>query len=151
MEKRPRSDPHVHPRIVLSVSPHEADHTTIKNMLTGWADTILRSVSPRSARDVLRKHAIGVVLCERDLDKGSWIQVLKILFRLPDAPPLIVTSRLADDSLWAEALNRGAYDVLAKPFDRQELLRTVNLAWLRWYYRQASLATTTTLRTAAAS
>jgi DNA-binding response OmpR family regulator len=48
---------------------------------------------------------------------------------------LIVTSRLADEKLWAEALNLGAYDVLAKPFDRQELVRTANLAWLHWRHR----------------
>ena len=45
---------------------------------------------------------------------------------------LIVTSRLADDRLWAEALNLGAYDVLAKPFERMELVRSVSSAWLHW-------------------
>jgi len=36
-----------------------------------------------------------------------------------------VTSRLADERLWAEALNLGAYDVLAKPFDSTEAMRVV--------------------------
>ena len=31
-------------------------------------------------------------------------------------PLVIVASHLADDQLWAEALNLGAHDVLAKPF-----------------------------------
>ena len=48
-------------------------------------------------------------------------------------PPLqIVTSRLANDRLWAEALNLGAYDVLARPFDAAEVLRSVGMAWRRW-------------------
>jgi DNA-binding response OmpR family regulator len=51
---------------------------------------------------------------------------------LPDAPLLIVTSRLADEQLWAEALNLGAYDVLAKPFDTEEVIRVLSLAWLHW-------------------
>jgi FixJ family two-component response regulator len=55
--------------------------------------------------------------------------------RLPSAPSFIVTSRLADDRLWAEALNRGAYDVLAKPFERMELVRSVSSAWLHWYHK----------------
>ena len=42
---------------------------------------------------------------------------------------MIVTSRLADERLWAEALNLGAYDVLAKPFDRTEAMRVVAAAW----------------------
>jgi FixJ family two-component response regulator len=54
---------------------------------------------------------------------------------LPNAPSFIVTSRLADDRLWAEALNLGAYDVLAKPFERLELVRSVSSAWLHWYHK----------------
>jgi FixJ family two-component response regulator len=42
---------------------------------------------------------------------------------------LIVTSGLADAHLWAEVLNLGGYDVLAKPFDDQEVQRVVAGAW----------------------
>ena len=73
-----------------------------------------------------------VVVCERDLSDGSWKDVLEIAESLPCPPPVIVTSRLADDYLWAEVLNLGGYDVLAKPLDAQELSRTLNLAWDRW-------------------
>ena len=34
--------------------------------------------------------------------------------------------------LWAEALNLGAYDVLAKPFDAAEVTARVSLAVLYW-------------------
>ena len=53
--------------------------------------------------------------------------------RLLSIPPLlIVTSRVADACLWAEALNMGAYDVLAKPFDLTEVTRILSSAWLHW-------------------
>jgi hypothetical protein len=46
-----------------------------------------------------------------------------------------VTSRLADERLWAEALNLGAWDVLAKPFDADEVIRIGKIAgpniWLQ--------------------
>ena len=70
-----------------------------------------------------------VVVCERDLPDGSWRDVLEVTASLPGPPPVIVTSRLADEYLWAEVLNLGGYDVLAKPLDRQEVTRTLNLAW----------------------
>ena len=54
---------------------------------------------------------------------------------LPDPPLLIVTSRLADERLWAEALNLGAWDVLAKPFDADEVIRIVSIAWQHWQDR----------------
>jgi FixJ family two-component response regulator len=46
---------------------------------------------------------------------------------------LIVTSRLADEHLWSVALNLGAWDVLAKPFDRSEVFRGVKSGWQHWH------------------
>jgi DNA-binding response OmpR family regulator len=88
-----------------------------------------------SALRALRKLRVPVVVCESDLQPGTWKEVLEELRTLPDPPYLIVTSRLADERLWAEALNLGAYEVLAKPFDGLEVTRIVNMAWLRWKSR----------------
>jgi len=61
--------------------------------------------------------------------------MLEYTNRLPNAPSLIVTSRLADDRLWVEALNLGAWDVLAKPFDRSEVIRNMKSAWQHWHHQ----------------
>lgn len=74
---------------------------------------------------------IPLVVCERDLSQGTWQDFLVQASLLANAPFFIVASRLADDYLWAEALNLGAHDVLAKPFDLFELTRSLSLAWLR--------------------
>ena len=50
-------------------------------------------------------------------------------------PGFIVTSLNADDQLWSEALNSGAYHVLAKPFDPVEI---VSMAWLNWKYQHSA-------------
>ena len=73
-----------------------------------------------------------IVVCERDLADCDWKDVLEIALSLPNPPPVIVTSRLADEYLWAEVLNLGGYDVLAKPLDKQEVSRVLNLAWGHW-------------------
>jgi DNA-binding response OmpR family regulator len=52
---------------------------------------------------------------------------------------LIVTSRLADEQLWAEALNLGAHDVLAKPYDHREVTWALYAAWQRWQQRNVRL------------
>jgi response regulator RpfG family c-di-GMP phosphodiesterase len=38
---------------------------------------------------------------------------------------VIILSRLADEDLWIESIQRGAYDFLAKPLDQKELRRIV--------------------------
>jgi DNA-binding response OmpR family regulator len=66
------------------------------------------------------------VICDRDLPDGDWRQLWDILAREPKPPMFIVTSRLADDALWAEVLNVGGYDLLLKPFRAEEVIRMVH-------------------------
>ena len=126
---------------VLSVSPIQDDHIVLEETFrspspwTPYTDsqwTLNISLTLASAMSALQGSRIPVVLCERDLLPGTWKEMLARLTLMACPPLLIVTSRLADEYLWAEALNLGAYDVLAKPFDAGEVARVVSLAWLRW-------------------
>ena len=120
---------------VLSVSPLADDHSSLQVVF--------------NARAVIHAREICVVICECDLSPGLWIDMLEEWRPLHGAPPLIVTSRLADERLWAEALNLGAYDVLAKPFERREVVRSVSLAWLHWHHQhQAPAMPTDAMRAA---
>jgi DNA-binding response OmpR family regulator len=73
-----------------------------------------------------------LVLCDEVLPDGSWKDMLRLMQKQPDPNYLIVTSPNADDHLWAEVLNLGAYDVLAKPFHSTEVFRSIGLAWRQW-------------------
>ncbi|MGA2592587.1 MAG: response regulator [Bryobacteraceae bacterium] len=124
---------------ILSVSPANDDCLALQRIFENGSDwaaytkcrwSLIARRTLASALTSLRQLRIRVVLCERELLPGSWLDMLEQIAALPDPPLLIVTSRLADERLWAEALNRGAYDVLAKPFDRTEVVRVISLAWL---------------------
>jgi FixJ family two-component response regulator len=78
----------------------------------------------------------GVVLCDEHLPDGSWRDLLAAMEPLHDPPVLIVSSHIADERLWSEVLNLGAFDLLAAPFDSREVLRVVSLAW-RWWRSEA--------------
>jgi DNA-binding response OmpR family regulator len=64
------------------------------------------------------------------LSPGTWKDLYCALLALTAPPVFIVTSRLADERLWAEALNVGVYDVLAKPLETSEVNRSLSLAAL---------------------
>lgn len=118
---------------ILSVTANEADHNALDRILPPPKWIVRKSLTLVSGLAELRKRAVPpLVLCERDLFPGSWKEMLDGIKRLSDPPLLIVTSRLADEQLWAEALNLGAYDVLAKPFEVTEVNRVLSLAWLHW-------------------
>lgn len=122
----PRQDQIAFSRIVRS-----AFWPTLPERL--WRIAGCRSL--HSALRRLRVRALPIVLCDCDLGNEIWIELLRHLEDSPAAPLLIVTSRLADDHLWVEALNRGVFDVLAKPFDAAEVVRTLSFAWLHWAER----------------
>ena len=137
---------------VLVVSPVEEDHLSLQAIIgnpnySTW--TLFSAHDLVSAFNLLQQHDIGVVVCEQELLPGTWIDVLKHLNALPAAPPLIVASRLADWHLWAKALHLGAWDVLAKPFDLAELIRSVQSASQHWY-DQIGLRATAVKRMSAA-
>lgn len=116
----------------LAVSPHEADHAWLRAAFdrSGWWTYQARSFE--EAAEVLRNHAVALVLCESVLPDGDWRRLLRRISTLPSPPLLIIAAQEPSPGLWAEALNLGAYDVLAKPFDSTEFSRVMSLAWLHW-------------------
>ena len=134
---------------VLSVSPMEEDHQSLRAIIGQSNWSLLRADHVAPALPLLQRHRISVVFCERDLKPGMWIEILEMISGLAHPPCLIVTSRFADERLWAEALNLGAWDVLAKPFDRSEVIRSVRSAWLHWSHQSQVPATSMNMMTAA--
>ncbi len=117
---------------VLAVSPLDEDHACLRSIFSHSNWRIFQAHNCKEAIKFLNGHPMGVLVCERDLPDGNWKKLLESLTGLPLPPLLVVTSRNADDTLWTEVLNRGAYDVLSKPFDRAEVTRIISLAWLHW-------------------
>src|SRR5260370_34356365 len=118
---------------VISISPLPEDNRSLQAILGHSTWNLFNADRVPPALDFLHRHEISVVLCERDLMPGTWIDMLENIRCLSHPPSLIVTSRLADERLWSEALNLGAWDVLAKPFDRSGVFRSVKSAWQHWH------------------
>ena len=92
--------------------------------------TLLEAPTVAEAVASLREQSSVVLICEAVLPDGIWRDMLHYAERLEPPPPVIVAASHADDFLWMEVLNRGGYNVLAMPFDDQEVFRVVSLAWL---------------------
>jgi CheY-like chemotaxis protein len=97
-------------------------------LLTGSLTTASELLEQRANNDC----AFCVVITERDLPDGNCKAVLEMVNLVPKAPIVIVISRLADEYLWAEALNLGAYDILAKPLNQTEVCRVLNSPWIHY-------------------
>ncbi len=110
----------------------DEDHRFLKRVFDQRRWYLIATRTVEGALSLLQRYSIPVVVTERDLPGGGWKAMLAGLEHLRRAPLLVVASRLADDYLWAEALNLGAHDVIAKPFRTSELEWVLENAWRRW-------------------
>jgi len=92
----------------------------------GWR--LFEAGDRRKALQCLERNPVQVVIADSAGHNWSWKSVLQDLRRLALPPQLLVAARQADDSLWAEVLNFGAYDLLARPLVREEVERVVESA-----------------------
>jgi DNA-binding NtrC family response regulator len=113
---------------ILAVSPFEQDKRLIQTMVRGSRTSVLTADRLSEAIPLLRRRRISLVICERDLPDGDWREMLGQMNDLVPAARLVVASRLADERLWAEVLNLGGYDVLAKPFSAEEVTHVIESA-----------------------
>jgi DNA-binding response OmpR family regulator len=113
---------------ILAIGEFVNDQVLLREIFrkSGWK--LLEASDRRGAMQVLENEQVEVVIAESALPNWNWKKILADLRRLAEPPQLIVSSRTADDYLWAEVLNIGGYDVLPQPFERDEVERVVAAA-----------------------
>ena len=130
---------------VCHVGPQDQDLSNLADILShsdwkmcpGTQWTLAATDDLPSAAARLKNPWVPIVLCERESAAGTWKDVLDHVGTFQVPPLLIVASRTADEYLWAEALNLGAYDVLSKPYEPAEVVRVLSMAWLHWMHRRS--------------
>ena len=117
-------------KLILAIFPPGDDRMSLSNIFSDSDWKLQFTHSLRQFRAALKKDSVQLVMSEARLSDGHcWKDLLRELENMSPPPPLIVADRLADEALWAEVLNLGAYDLLITPFDAKEVLHVVNMAW----------------------
>jgi len=117
---------------ILLIGPPDSRRCALRNILAPPQWEIREAATYREAVRILDNRRIAVTICDTEIEDGNWQVLLADLQNRANPPNLIVSSRLADERLWAEVLNLGGYDVLVQPFDRGEVLRVARMAWMAW-------------------
>jgi DNA-binding response OmpR family regulator len=101
----------------------------------GWK--VIWSGTCAEAIQAVQRSAAPIVISGRTFSDGEWRDIWSCLRARSHPPKFILASRLADESLWAEVLNLGGYELLLKPFRPEEVVRTVHGAHMAWQNAQA--------------
>src|ERR1700692_2186675 len=113
---------------ILCISGHQEDARPLSPCLHALPLVVDHVGTLLLARAQLRKQDYDVVLTEATLPDGNWLDVLHLVRETPREMKVVVTDPQADAHLWAQALNLGAYDLLAQPFYEPEVRRILSNA-----------------------
>lgn len=119
-------------KTMLLASPFGEDVEYFHRLLLGtsWTSRLAPTLE-EAERCIATDRRISVIVAEHRLP-GGWLPLLSGNDRGPQAPRLIVAAHNPPDRLWAEVMNRGGQDVLAKPFDDGESWYCLESAWRSW-------------------
>jgi DNA-binding NtrC family response regulator len=123
--------------LFLSGRPEDARQITL--MVQPLHAFVEHVATVHHAQAKLREGEYDIVLTEATLPDGNWLDVLHLVRACPQELEVIVTDPQADSRLWSEALNRGAYDLIAQPFYEPEVQRILANACSRHVERSSSV------------
>jgi DNA-binding NtrC family response regulator len=117
---------------ILAVCAAEEDFISLEHIFSHSNWHLERAGSCGETLDRMRRQPSPVIICSLRLPDGTWREILAEAARAACPSRVIVAAQAADERLWAEILDLGAYDLLAKPFQPSEVIRVVSLAWRQW-------------------
>lgn len=120
---------------ILYISGRPDDARRLSQMLHALPMVLDHVETLQHARAKLPQEDYDVILTEAALPDGSWLDALHLARECPRELEVIVTDPHADARFWAEALNMGAFDLLAQPFYEPEVRRILYNACARPSYQ----------------
>jgi DNA-binding NtrC family response regulator len=114
------------PTPILVVSSELKNRYALRGVLDRENQRVICASTVSECKELLACQDIGLVFCDRALTDGTYRDVL-VITRFPSrSVPLVVTSRLADWDEYLEALNDGAFDLIASPSQTADVIRVLN-------------------------
>lgn len=101
----------------------------VLGVVKGWE--VCWASSCDEAIDALELRPIPLVICDEEAPEG-WRTIVQRIAFLPQSTCVLLASRFCDETLKREARRYHAYDVIARPFNWEEVADRVLFAW-SWY------------------
>ena len=115
-------------RPVLLASERNDDYQTLQALLQDTKWSVVRAFSLGEVFSFCDCLVTPVVLVDRNFQGPNWRSTVSSLLNPAANRCLILLSDVSDSYLWNELVQQGGFDVLARPFERAEVLRTLAFA-----------------------
>jgi CheY-like chemotaxis protein len=124
----------VHSRITVLFADPDADwHRQASAMLEPFGVQPVQVRTGREALDRIESGEVHAAVLDQNMPQLSGLQVVKIINKMPSAPPAILLAQELSSQLMHEALSMRVFSVLRKPVDVNLLLETLARLMKRHY------------------
>ena len=106
---------------LLVVDDEPRIRTFLNRLLSAQGHTLYEAADGQAALDQLETREVDLVLLDLAMPGRGGLDVLTVLRQRESSPPVIVLTAVTDISARIQALDRGAVDVVTKPFSSAEL------------------------------
>jgi two-component system response regulator AtoC len=122
----------------LIVDDDEALRESLEMILSAEGYAVLTADSGQRALELLEEASVDVVLTDLRMPGLDGFDLMPQIARLLPGVPIILMSAHGTEDLAVEAMQRGAYDYLAKPFQPAEIRLTLRKAQEREGLRRSN-------------
>jgi len=112
--------------LVVDDDPHVLEYVSLLLEENGYATYICSNA--RDALDKLKDTRIDVVLTDIVMPGTSGLELLETIHSADPEMPVILVTAYADLSKAVESVKKGAYDFIMKPYEPEQLLRSLDKA-----------------------
>jgi two-component system, NtrC family, response regulator AtoC len=111
---------------ILIADDEEAIRALLKEFLEGEGFAVSEATNGQQVQAALAEQTADLVLMDVRMPGKSGLDVLREAQEGPATPPIIVMTAYGTANMAIEAIQLGAYDYIAKPFDLDHVLITIN-------------------------
>lgn len=110
---------------ILVVDDDRTHRDMLKTLLTKWGYFIEEADDGQVAIDLVEAHTYDLILMDIKMIKVSGLVALAEIKKINPAIPVIIMTAFSSVQTAVDALKKGAYDYLTKPFDFDKLKLTI--------------------------
>tara|TARA_R110002095_G_scaffold195914_2_gene174638 strand:- start:6258 stop:6677 length:420 start_codon:yes stop_codon:yes gene_type:complete len=118
----------------LLIADDDAGFRTVLKELFAPYFKLFEAESGEEAVELVEHIRVDIVLLDMHMDVLTGLEAVRIIKQINAILPCILITADATDELRQDASAANAYEVLSKPFKRQELVSTVSHALLDTYH-----------------
>ncbi len=115
--------------IVLVVDDEQDIRDASERILTRIGFQVLKASSGNEALEVLTKNRVSIVFLDLKMPGMDGLEVLKRIREMDETIQVIVITGYATVETAIEAMKQGAYDLIPKPFEPDQLRIVVQRVW----------------------